>query len=688
MALRSIVTAAFLWMLSTLQVNGQVDYERTHWVFGRNAKLSFDANGITATGTAPLNAYTGSACYTNKDGDLILYTNGNAVYGESENLLGTLETLSPDQGSFDAVILPANEEETKFNIVAINTQNEVKHAFVDLEANNGTGLLAVNFLPIVGNVTANLTAVKHCFLDAYWVICSGRSDLFYSILVKSDGFEEPVVSKIGTSRITVGDFVTNHAGDQLAISEFNDNWVEVFDFDKRCGTISNTRRLALPDAGNPDHPHGMTFAPNDRSLYVAYSYQQSSLVQYDMDDLSVYFNCYSSTQNINDVAIAIDGQLYMNVHQDNIPSRRIHQLQNPNAKTGGHPIVEDVATLVTGTNGAFEFPNFVANKTGGTCEGLPSPGNRSILVNNNRCIDKEVFFDASWTTDACDSIRWNFDDPGKPDNNTNDPQIRRYFDTERIYNVECYLFYCGEVDTVHFTIDMKAPPSINLGNDTTLCAGQLLGIGIELNYDSMRWRDGANPGPFRLVPPGTYALTVYNGQCAATDEITVDVYPDIWTELEAEYRICDLEQETVKLDAGAGFVSYKWTPTGDTTQWIIVQEIGEYIVIVDAFTGCTGDGRTIVKRTCDLDVFIPNSFSPNNDGLNDVFQIKAEFVEDQEMRIYNRWGEEIYHENDINAAWDGSAMPPGVYLYQIEVKGFQNKRPITLRKAGTVHLVR
>jgi len=371
-----------------------------------------------------------------------------------------------------------------------------------------------------------------------------------------------------------------------------------------------------------------------------------------------------------------------------IPSRRIHQLKNPNNKTGAHTIVEDIATLPVSTTGAFEFPNFIANKTGGNCLGLPGSSVKRIQVNNNRCTDRQVFFDATLTGDVCDSIRWNFDDPGKPDNRTNDVQIKRYFDTERIYYVECYLYYCNQIDTVRFELDMKAPPVLDLGNDTIICAGDLFGIGIELSYDSMKWADGTTAGPLRLAKPGTYSLTVYNGQCKTTDEITIKSHPEIWTALKAEYSICDIENEAVKLDAGKGFDAYRWIPTGDTTQWIIVQQIGEYMVIVDAFTGCSGDGKTRVKRACDIQIRIPNAFSPNNDGLNDVFRVYGDFIEHQTMKIYTLWGEQIWEESGLTTEWNGKDAPVGAYLYQIEVDGFHNKLPITLRKNGTVTLIR
>lgn len=94
---------------------------------------------------------------------------------------------------------------------------------------------------------------------------------------------------------------------------------------------------------------------------------------------------------------------------------------------------------------------------------------------------------------------------------------------------------------------------------------------------------------------------------------------------------------------------------------------------------------------------IPNSFTPNNDGLNDVFNFYTLFmtgetindVPDFEIEIYSRWGQLIHYGTDINKPWDGTAkgeiQPPGVYKYRIKfTDGNENRKYIR----GTIHLIR
>ena len=145
-----------------------------------------------------------------------------------------------------------------------------------------------------------------------------------------------------------------------------------------------------------------------------------------------------------------------------------------------------------------------------------------------------------------------------------------------------------------------------------------------------------------------------------------------------------MEAETTPLDAGKGFLSYKWTPTGDTTQWIEVKDLGDYLVIVDSYLGCSGAGNEVVRRRCNLSYYIHNAFTPNGDYLNDVFSVSGDFIDSAELVIYNRW----VQLRSTGKEWSGENSPSGAYLYTADVKGFVDQSPYTQSEAGTVHLIR
>jgi gliding motility-associated-like protein len=92
-------------------------------------------------------------------------------------------------------------------------------------------------------------------------------------------------------------------------------------------------------------------------------------------------------------------------------------------------------------------------------------------------------------------------------------------------------------------------------------------------------------------------------------------------------------------------------------------------------------------ENCSFNVFIPNAFSPNNDGLNDRFKPVSERIESYEMSIYTRWGELIYKSSHPNG-WDGAAAQSGIYLYDIRIIGNDGKETIKRRESGVVHLLK
>ncbi|MFP4091103.1 MAG: gliding motility-associated C-terminal domain-containing protein [Cyclobacteriaceae bacterium] len=70
-------------------------------------------------------------------------------------------------------------------------------------------------------------------------------------------------------------------------------------------------------------------------------------------------------------------------------------------------------------------------------------------------------------------------------------------------------------------------------------------------------------------------------------------------------------------------------------------------------------------------IFFPNAFTPNGDGINDVFVYKASLLQSVNFKIYNRWGELLFFTEEIGEGWNGryqnSAAPQGVYIYELQV---------------------
>jgi len=110
--------------------------------------------------------------------------------------------------------------------------------------------------------------------------------------------------------------------------------------------------------------------------------------------------------------------------------------------------------------------------------------------------------------------------------------------------------------------------------------------------------------------------------------------------------------------------------------------VGTYIIAVYTTRfGCEGDTsyHEVTITECPYaTLFFPNSFTPNGDNINEVYQISGKSVDDIEyISIYNRWGQIVF-EADSNMPWDGEDSPIGIYTVNVLIKNNRFVRPITL----------
>ncbi|HYG16545.1 MAG TPA: gliding motility-associated C-terminal domain-containing protein, partial [Bacteroidia bacterium] len=88
-------------------------------------------------------------------------------------------------------------------------------------------------------------------------------------------------------------------------------------------------------------------------------------------------------------------------------------------------------------------------------------------------------------------------------------------------------------------------------------------------------------------------------------------------------------------------------------------------------------------------LWIPNAFTPNDDGLNRVFNMVSGSIKHFNITIYNRWGERMYTSTDVNGTWDGRfkgvPVPEGVYIYHVDYMGGDN---VMKHDKGSITIIR
>ncbi|HEY1112287.1 MAG TPA: gliding motility-associated C-terminal domain-containing protein, partial [Chitinophagaceae bacterium] len=150
----------------------------------------------------------------------------------------------------------------------------------------------------------------------------------------------------------------------------------------------------------------------------------------------------------------------------------------------------------------------------------------------------------------------------------------------------------------------------------------------------------------------------------------------------------------------ADVVRWNWSPphylncSGCASPDATPLEPTTYTLTVANADGCTASDTVLVSLLCtESRVYIPNTFTPNHDGVNDVFALKGYGIRQvKSLRIYNRWGEVVFERKDFepgdrSAAWDGRykglPVPVGSYVYIAQMSC--NSQEFTRR--GTVTVV-
>ncbi|MCK4664138.1 MAG: T9SS type A sorting domain-containing protein [Bacteroidales bacterium] len=236
------------------------------------------------------------------------------------------------------------------------------------------------------------------------------------------------------------------------------------------------------------------------------------------------------------------------------------------------------------------------------------------------------------------------------------------------------IYGCSNTDNIQITFNPL--PIVDLGNDTTLCAGSFLFLQIYHNYDSYLWSTGATINYIYLdttiagLEPYTLSVTVTNNNCTVIDSVEVWFTPLPVVNLGADTTIFD--NQTITLDAGEGFASYLWED-GSTEQTFFIDgaTVGlgnKYcFVTVSDTNNCTGNDNIYVNVIHYDDIYeIINSnikIYPNpNSGQ---FYINASGYD---IEIISQLGEKIYKRKNNNQSVvfiDLPALKQGIYFIKL-----------------------
>ena len=250
---------------------------------------------------------------------------------------------------------------------------------------------------------------------------------------------------------------------------------------------------------------------------------------------------------------------------------------------------------------------------------------------------------------------------------------------------------CGTTkDSVHVT--MKPNPQVSLPNDIVICLNDSMDIAASVLPDNQTYTYNWTPSSYLRddfskrnkfsAPPGTYQIKVTATSadgCKGSDSMTITILNAY--NITAEPSDTSIYYgDTIQLrTTGTATDIYSWTPkifldsaNISNPKTSPLDDIVYKVIVVNE-SGCRDSGTVKIKLIHRSNIFVPNAFSPNGDGINDEFRIYNFMNEKlQSFLVYNRYGQLVFKTIDAKKGWDGTQnnkpVDAGVYFYYISIK--------------------
>jgi gliding motility-associated-like protein len=565
------------------------------WCFYSNAKLEFHGGSLAYT-SLPSSLAFGKGCssISDKDGNLVFFSDGMKLWDKNSNLLSSALDGYPSCTQ-SALFVPHPAGGSRYILFTnhlIKTPGFVTKGlnYYTIDAGKIAPTDTLRPKKLLDECAEKLTATKHANGHDYWVVVhEWGNDVFGAYKITAAGVDSiPVRSSAGMvhtgsimTKNPVGYMKLSPDGSRLAAAIFGSNKVEWFDFDNTTGKVSNARQIPSPDGGAA---YGIEFSPDNTKLYFTTDLNpttnaNNNLYQSDLVTGGPPVLLNRLAHDITALQLAVDGKIYGTRYTQSY----VCVIENPNRADTACNLKEEGLTLA-GSTKMMGLPSFVQSF-------FDIPG----ITYDTKCDGDDTYFTLTNPANI-DSIRWDFGDAASGGSNT-DPSLKPFhkFSASGKYNVKTQEWFNGRVfdRALEVTINKRPPKSF------------------------------------------------------AKDSLYI------------------LPRSSIELDAGAGMVTYLWQD-GSAEQKLEVSTPGYYnVIIID--TNCCREMDTI--KIVLLDLYVPNAFSPNKDGLNERFHVKGptEGISDYRFYIYSRWGQLIWQTNSIEDSWDGTNQgrdcPVGTYSW-------------------------
>lgn len=244
--------------------------------------------------------------------------------------------------------------------------------------------------------------------------------------------------------------------------------------------------------------------------------------------------------------------------------------------------------------------------------------------------------------------------------------------------------------TIQFDVPKSPDITLNLFTNPDTCglgkgrASAIAGSGSP--PFTFVWSTGNTTDKLFFLKSNTYTVTVTDlAGCTINQELFILDTGYYSINLGQDFIICGKANRTITPGIFSG---YFWQDGSNNSQYQI-NEAGIYNVEVTDSHGCKATDTIVVIENCLDDIILPNSFTPNGDGFNDIFFASGQGITSFNLKIFNRWGQIVFEGTRPESGWDGNFRglpgPSGSYIFKAvySISGGKDKE-----KTGTIFLIR
>jgi len=505
-------------------------------------------------------------------------------------------------------------------------------------------------------------------LDVFRIIASENNT---TVLVQG--------AKTDTLKLNQGQFVEYQKGESTYISSNKPIAVAQYNVGGTCG--GNPSRLGDPS---------MVLLNSIEQIRDTVTLYNSSFQQITEN----YLNVVALSTDISKVTL--DGTPLGNIPNviGTVAGNTKYSFARIKVNAGSHTLISNGCGMSVTAYGYGNAESYAYN--GGASF---KPINASPLPEGG-CLNDSILFDVGLSLPRF-SLFWHF---GNADS-TRMNIVRRSFNTLGpqpvllAINDQCL----KKLDTIRGNINITIPGTLTVPGSILICENETLFLMVDdKKSENYQWTGPNNFFSTDKNPSVLKANTTFSGNysvvglldgCPTLPGITkATVKANPKPNLGADALICP-DEPTFNLQLQAGFFSkYIWQDNS-SLPYFQVQEEDTYTVGVWDEWGCFGVDTIVLERKCPTKVYAPTAFSPNKDGINDLFFLYGDDILAFDLKIADRWGNIVFKTNNFQEGWNGQYLgidlDPGIFVWMATIEGYRrNGKTFIETKSGTVALIR